>query len=46
MKSSLFNESEALHDFFFGINRAHFEFALSPNLAEIVDIPIKKLLTL
>ena len=26
----LFNEVEALHDFFIGIERAHFEFALSP----------------
>ena len=33
----LFNEIEALHDFFIGINRAHFEFALSPAVYEEVS---------
>ena len=33
----LFNEIEALHDFFIGINRAHFEFALAPSVYKEVS---------
>ncbi len=33
----LFNEIEALHAFFNGINRAHFEFALSPSVYKVVS---------
>jgi hypothetical protein len=33
----LFNEIEALHDFFIGVNRAHFEFALSPSVYKEVS---------
>lgn len=35
--SRLFKEIEALHDFFIGVNRAHFEFALSPAVYEEVS---------
>lgn len=34
----LFDEIEALHDFFIGINRAHFEFALSAAVYEEVSV--------
>ena len=33
----LFNEIEALHDFFIGIERAHFEFALPPSVYEEIS---------
>ena len=36
-RNLVFNEIETLHDFFIGIKRAHFEFALSPSVYKEVS---------